>query len=342
MGRPGRGALMEAPMGLRREAPHIQGGDGSAVGVEPMDARVLRFVRRAGVVGLAVSLLVHMIAWFIAGNYWVAKGVGGTSLGVSEAVEVAVLTSAELAQATSTDVSFDSPSVPELQPEELPAVEDLSVEAEESSAAGTLDDLLDTGLGEGAGDLGEGIGLGEGAGTGGGSASFFGAEATGTRFAYIVDVSGSMAVGGKLQTLQAELARSIEGLTEAADFLVVTYSSGAMPLEGRSEWVDADERGKRFARRAIGALEASGGTNPSPAFTLAFAMKPRPDAVYFMTDGEFSEEVAGEIAMLNAELKAPIHCIAFVSRESEALMRRIAHESGGSYTFVPASGGGRP
>jgi hypothetical protein len=272
--------------------------------------------------------------WFIAAHMRVGEGGPGRAAALPVVVDFAVMTETELAELQDSELSFESPSVPEIQQEELPEVEALELPTDEE-ITGALSDIAPTALGTGAGDIGDTAGLGEG-GSGSGSASFFGVEATGSRFIYIVDTSGSMGVGGKLQALQMELVKSVEGLVESVDFLVITYNSSASPLDGKQAWVDADERGKRFARRGVGRLQSQGATNPAPGFRMAFAMRPPPDAIYFMTDGEFNDEVASEIAALNAEFKVPIHCIAFVSRESEQLMRRIAAQSGGTYTFVPA------
>ncbi len=65
--------------------------------------------------------------------------------------------------------------------------------------------------------VGIGIGSGEG-GAGGGGAKFFGVEARGSRFIFIVDVSGSME-GGKIVTLRSELTKSIDGLAENSLFI---------------------------------------------------------------------------------------------------------------------------
>jgi hypothetical protein len=302
----------------------------------PFDERLLRWLRRATVIGIAVSLLVHLVGWFLAAHMRVETEGGGFQAPMPSVVDVAVMTETELAELQ--EAALSSPSVPDLQQEQIPAVEALDLPSD-AEFAGALSDIAPTTVGRGAGDVGSASGLGEG-GSGSGSASFFGVEATGSRFVYIVDVSGSMGVGGKLQALQTELIRSIEGLLESADFLVITFSDGATPLEGRQAWSDGDERGKRFARRGVGRLDSHGSTNPAPAFHMAFGMKPPPDSIYFMTDGEFNPEVAAEVAALNTEFRVPIHCIAFVSRDSEALMRLIASQSGGSYTFVPAPSGG--
>lgn len=322
----------------RALTPLAGGGAGAIVEPVPFDERLLRWVRRATVVGVAVSLLIHLIAWFIAAHMSVGHDIRGLDAPLPGVVDFAVMTEAELARLQDAALTFDSPSVPEIDQEPMPEIESLDMPSE-AEITGSLAEIAPTAIGTGAGDIGQTSGLSEG-GSGSGSARFFGVEATGSRFIYIVDTSGSMAVGGKLEALQFELVKSLEGLLEAADFLVITYNDSASALEGRQSWSDADEQGKRFARRGIARLRSSGGTHPAPGFRMAFAMRPPPDSIYFMTDGEFDEEVAGEIAMLNAEYKVPIHCIAFVSRRSEPLMRRIASQSGGTYTFVPAPAGG--
>ncbi|VAX42423.1 hypothetical protein MNBD_PLANCTO03-1158 [hydrothermal vent metagenome] len=336
---------MTAPHGTHPDRPHGAPGhppQPAGLGVvpepKPFDERLMQWIRRATVIGVAVSLLVHLIAWFIAAHFQVGHDVAGSPAPMPGVVDFAVMTEAELAELQDASLTFDSPSVPEINQEPMPEIESLDMPSEEE-ITGSLAEIAPTAIGTGAGDIGEASGLSDG-GSGSGSASFFGVEATGSRFIYIVDTSGSMAVGGKLEALQRELVKSLDGLLSAADFLIITYNSSASALEGRQSWTDADERGKRFARRGIARLHSSGGTMPVPGFRLAFAMRPPPDAIYFMTDGEFSEEAAYEIATLNAEYKVPIHCIAFVSRRSEALMRQIASQSGGTYTFVPAPMGG--
>jgi hypothetical protein len=321
----------------RPQTPYGSQRGGAVADPVPLDERLLAWCRRAIVVGFAVSLLVHLIGWFIAAHMSVGHGTPGGDAPLPGVVDFAVMTEAELAELQDSALTFDSPSVPEIDQSPLPEIESLDMPSEEQ-ITGSLAEIAPTAIGTGAGDIGETSGLSDG-GSGSGSASFFGVEATGSRFIYIVDTSGSMAVGGKLEALQRELVKSLDGLLEAADFLIITYDGSARALEGKKAWTDGDERGKRFARRGIARLKASGGTQPAPGFRLAFAMRPPPDSIYFMTDGEFNEEDASEIAALNAEYKVPIHCIAFVSRSSEPLMRRIASQSGGSYTFVPAPTG---
>ena len=53
-----------------------------------------------------------------------------------------------------------------------------------------------------------------------------------------------------------------------------------------------------------------------------------------MTDGEFQEENAEQILGMFRRTGIPIHCITFRSREGEAVMRRIASATRGTYTHV--------
>ena len=79
-----------------------------------------------------------------------------------------------------------------------------------------------------------------------------------------------------------------------------------------------------------------GGHEPLPAFEAAFTrLRPRPDAIFFMTDGLFRPEVADVIPTLNAGRKpVPIHSISLVDRGAEALLRKIADDSEGTYRHV--------
>jgi len=247
---------------------------------------------------------------------------------------MAIATETELAEIEKAMLDAEPPPVPDVPTVELPSLEVSEVVG--GDEASSLIDAADLGAEVGAGDIGGGdLGVG---GSGGGAASFFGVEARGTRFAYIVDVSGSMGVAGKLDLLRQELIRSLDALLESAEFFVVLYNRDASPLGGRDRWIEADPAGKRWARNALAKIDSAGGTNPMPGFEIVFARRPRPDAIYFMTDGEFDKEIAAEIIRLNSKVRIPIHCITFVSRKSEELMRRIASHSDGSYTHVEGAG----
>lgn len=206
---------------------------------------------------------------------------------------------------------------------------------------------IESGLGgAGGGDIGAGAGLGSGGSGNGKGASFFGVEAQGSRFLYICDNSGSMnwdrdanANGMRIRILKRELTSSIQGLLEHMQFYVVFFNSTAFPINPESNrWLVARETGKRWALEKVSRIEPFGGTEPWSAFEIAFAMKPPPDAIYFMTDGNFDPAVALRIAQINVgSRKIPIHCITLVDRSGEETMRKIATDSGGTYTHVDGS-----
>ncbi|MCC6676863.1 MAG: hypothetical protein IT436_06945 [Phycisphaerales bacterium] len=304
--------------------------------------RLWRWLGGGTVAAFAVSLLIHTLGGFASVFILVGGSAGGGGAGRGEgpgSVEMAVVTEGELAALEEAAAPTGMPLVPEVV-----AGTAMDEDPAETTIGGSF------GPGEGVSDLGSdsigggdisggggGNGLGLGGSGGGGGASFFGIEAQGSRFAYIVDVSGSMSVEGRLESLKRELTKSVEGLMENASFFIVLFSGDAQLLGGRREWSDATDPNKRWARRTIARIAAQGETNPLPAFRVVLSTKPRPDAIYFMTDGDFgaqSDLVVLEIAALNSEARTPIHCICFVQRDSEAVMKRIARESGGTYTFI--------
>lgn len=278
----------------------------------------------------AVSLLVHVIVLVIAALIQMNKPVA--QLGsASPEVEFAVMSDQELSQLTAEALELDTPDSSSSAALDLQAEIDLGdLETELldlSTDAGDISTPL------GGGDL-EGVGLGAGDSVGSG-ASFFGVEARGNRFAFVVDVSGSMSLDGRMAAMQKELIRSIQSLFTSSKFFVAFFSTGAGPLGDRGvAWIDGTDSNKNWARTHVMAQRPEGGTNPVPAFMLLVELEPVPDAIYFMTDGEFPEDRADEILQMFRRRNVPIHCITFGSREGEAVMRRIAASTRGSYTHV--------
>jgi len=315
-------------------------GEPEAAAVEIAEAlptRFARWMRRATLTGLGISLIVHLVAMLIAG-LWVFQRVdgqlGGGTLGE---VDFAVMSDSELRELqSSSSLASSDPEVPELEVRERDAVELLATRTDALSGL-SLDSSelsLDLGAGAGAADFDAAGGIG-----GSGSASFFGVEAVGRRFAFVADRSGSMIIAGRWDILKDQLHESIQGMSENASFFVVLFSSDAMPMGGRTGWTEASRTGKGWARREVSALPGpSGGTIPVPGFEYVFRLRPLPDAIYFLTDGEFAEEQASEIIRMNGTHRIPIHCITLASDEGRANMERIARATNGTYTHVPGRG----
>lgn len=291
-----------------------------------------RYLKPAAFTALLISLAIHLTILTIAALITFSRLSGGTG-DLANPVEFAVMTAEELAQLQDAALAFSTPAVEELPLPDTPEI-DFEVSQLEASLTG---DTADLEAQLGGGDINDSsLGV---SGAGGGSANFFGVEATGSRFAFVVDVSGSMNVNGKINRLRSELVRTLDGMLETASFFICLYNSSASPIGGKADWVAASDSGKRWANRHIANIVAAGGTAPLPGFEMVFSRRPRPDAVYFMTDGQFDPEVAMRLRFMNAEARIPIHCITFDDRGAEAVMRQIARDSGGTYTHVPGPGG---
>ncbi len=311
-----------------------------------LQAVIMKWVLRASVAGIALSIVIHTL--FLVGAYFIRFGDGrtpGTGKG-GEEVGLAVMTEGEFAEIQDAAPGTDTPTIPAEVSVSVTDLGGLDVSAE-TDATGGSSELGGIGTVSGGGDVGGEGGVGLGGSGGSGGTSFFGIEARGSRFAYIVDVSGSMGDGsdngGRIAELREQLTKSINALAENFSFMVAAFSSDVTPLGNRRAWTFADDKGKRWARGEIYGLRPQGGTNPGTAFKLVFDLKPRPDAIYFLTDGEIPENEGEMILLLNREYRVPVHCICFESAEGESLLKRIARESGGTYTYIAgASQRGRP
>lgn len=290
-----------------------------------------------GAFAVLLSLFVHLALILLFAVTFLERPTAGLS-GSGGVIASAIMTQTELTELMDSAAAEGAPAI-ESAMEEVVQIDDVMSPVSEAALSSL--EVTELGNTSGAGEaLGEGMEMG--AGAGGGSAKFFGVEARGSRFAYVVDCSGSM-TGERLDALKIALAESVEGLLEHTHFSIVLFNSEAFPLTG-SKWISATERFKTEVKREIGAITANGGTNPLPALAAVFAMKPRPDAIYLMTDGQFAggteEQIIAQIARMNnaGDRRTPIHCISFIERSSEEIMRRIARQSGGTYTHIPAVG----
>jgi hypothetical protein len=175
--------------------------------------------------------------------------------------------------------------------------------------------------------------LSGGGGALGQGASFMGLHAKGTRFCIIADRSGSME-GPKLDYLKEEILETLTTMRSRGRFQLILFHSRATPYP-HAGWRHP-RRDRSDVASWLDTVNAGGGTNPTPAFELALDLEPRPDAIFFMTDGQFPNEVVDEVAQLNRQggRRVPIHTISFMDTSSEPLMRKIASDSGGRYRHV--------
>ncbi len=319
----------------------------------PEPGRRRRWIERATLYGLGGSILIHLLIVLIAALVTVRFSFGDAGGGAGEGVEFAVLQDSSLAQDTSPVLTTERTAVETSLSESVIRLDLLADQAQERS----VDDLsesiapaLDPG-GGGLTALDSETGS-SGAGSGEGS-SFFGLEAKGRRFAYIVDISGSMSAmvsdgQSRWDQTRIELSRSIRALEANSEFHVQLFSSGSASLFGVNAWSKATPSNKRLATDALLLVSPTGGTEPLPGFETVFRLEPKPDAIYFMSDGEVPD-AGGFVAALrqmNGRRPVPINCILFgdagggdALQRVENMMKNIARQSGGRYIRV---GGGTP
>jgi hypothetical protein len=310
-----------------------------------LSSLAVRWVRNVTIAALVVSVIVHVAGFGIAKVIRFGDGRTATAVkGPGNApVAMAIMAESELSQLMGDpmqtpalpEVLIDSPSAS--TKELTPAIDPGPVDAGELS----LSDSTDFGALTGGGNVetGPGGGLTGSGGGGGGGTAFFGVESSGTRFIFIVDVSSSMAANNRIERLKEELRKTLRGMADTSEFAIVMFSDFSEVLGGSYRYAEAKPSTLRKFEPLIDAIRLGASTEPLPAFEIAFNRTnfKRPDAVYFMTDGEFADTVDEEIAQrLNTgDPRVPIHCICFGNDDGQTNMKQIAKDSGGTYTFVP-------
>ncbi len=176
-------------------------------------------------------------------------------------------------------------------------------------------------------------------------AQFLGVQAKGQRFCIIADCSGSMS-GNAILELKAETSKTIRDLDPSREFYVVFFHSTAVPMPHPS-WVDASKENVDKVLPWIAGIRAQGGTSPKSAFLHAFKLQPRPDVIFFMTDGLIPADVPAAVAQMNGgPTKVTIHTIMFTRnsgknnivnierKRGEPPLRLLAEQSGGTFRHV--------
>lgn len=199
---------------------------------------------------------------------------------------------------------------------------------------------------------------------------FFGTHAYGNEFAFVLDISGSMGrgTGSRMRRARAELVDAVRQLKPSQSFAVVLYNEGTLVFgassRNESPLMRATRDSKRRFERWIARVTPAGGTFPGEALSIAGACVP--DAVFFLSDGEFDyEQLRGmpnpldrffeqfgnarsrakrpamnrmtpKLALDSYDKKTVVHTIALESEVSWPLMQKIAKDKGGEFRFIPA------
>ncbi|MHC4167566.1 MAG: VWA domain-containing protein [Planctomycetota bacterium] len=291
--------------------------------------------RFSSVAGWVTSIALHsLLLLSFTGITWFS----GLGAGAGEReVGIVVESDASIHSGGSAGLSPLEPSSPDLTAPPLATSEKKQpIESLGGSAASSGTDVeINVGsLDGGAADPVKGdwssLSAGEG-GAGGKGASFFGLEARGGKFVYVVDRSSSMR-GNKLQDTKVELIRSVHSLTRTMEFFIIFYDSSFEPMAA-SGLVKATGPNKSRYLSWVEAMGCRGGTDPREAMLMALSLKP--DSIWLLSDGQFNPQACDVIRAANPNARVQIHTIAFHSQRGQQVLQRIAEENGGHYRFVP-------
>lgn len=217
--------------------------------------------------------------------------------------------------------------------------------------------------------------FGGGSGTAGGNVSFMGNQGKGSRVVFVVDVSGSMSassqVDGKtisrMDLLKKELVKSLNQLRGGVQYQVLYFSDFAWPHDevdtndaaamAKYEWeIRPGQQGVRIprfrylpatpgnlakSRKIIEDSRNPGGTNWGSGLLMALNGSPKPDLVFFMTDGNKSDALTwvDEVTAANAKGKpATIHTTALMAPGAAEDLDELARRNRGKFTVIQADG----
>jgi hypothetical protein len=174
-------------------------------------------------------------------------------------------------------------------------------------------------------------------------AIFLGTEAEGQRFCIIADASNSMK-GAPLQQVKKEIMVTLANLQPTSQFYIIFFNAADIPMPYPS-WLDADKENVAKVKPWVEEMTPLVKSLPHTSFERAFKLRPKPDVIFFMTDGFIpaKENIVGRLARLNAEEpKVAVHTILFsrpkatetkVAPAAEQL-REIAEKNGGTFRRV--------
>jgi hypothetical protein len=308
----------------------------------------LQFSRLAGAVpGWMVSLVVHLALVLILALFTIAPNVErlGTLIEASAATDEAPLVEMleitpqklETPEAISTNVTSTDLT--------MVTVGEVGETATAVVDAGELDVSAGVEIGEIFTSAGGGMMASSNGTTG---AQFFGVKASGNKFVFIVDSSNSMK-NGKFDAAKEELTYAIRRLSKDQFFYVIFFDQDAARMtfapntEPEPFSVPATNENIGKFEKWMATVQNELRTDPYDA--VKFAMDMRPDAIYILSDGKFTDRGKTEKYLKVENIiddpitgRMPIvvvHTVAFWQNDGEETMKAIADNYKGTYRFVP-------
>lgn len=181
-------------------------------------------------------------------------------------------------------------------------------------------------------------------------AAFFGVAGNAQSVVYVVDASGSLV--DTLPYVLAELRQSIHRLAQQQQFTVLFFQGNDLlempPIGLRQATAINQQQAIQWINPDGGNLFAKGQSNPLPALQKALGYEP--DIVFLLTDNLAAQQTGtaddqtllAQIAKANTGQTA-IHTIQFLYKDAASehanaipLLKQLAQQHGGKYTFVDA------
>ncbi len=229
-------------------------------------------------------------------------------------------------------------------------------------------------IGAGAGGMGMGGG-GMGTGMGkGGMFSFLGQTAFGRRVVFVIDVSASMSTSGeggvtRFDVLKREMVKSLSRMPMGTQYQILFFSDFAWPhntinsknaaVFEKYRWTITSEDYKKVrlpsyayllangfnitdSRKIIEEADNPGGTNWGAGLLMALKGNPKPDIIFFMTDGNRNDE-QGWVNIVTDENHRTrpatvIHTSVMMETDAAADLDRLARSNGGTFSVVQKDG----
>lgn len=227
--------------------------------------------------------------------------------------------------------------------------------------------------------FGDGWGDGGGFGSGGGGATFFGQSANADRICYLIDYSGSMN-GEREKLMRKELIKSLGKVKPGTKISVIFFAGPAWEAGDRLEndaskepivysngrtykwraklgdthhdfdrkgeiqvanWHDASSENIARLQENVREQALMRGTDWESPLEMAFAMKPLPQVIYLMTDGQSGEnsfKFAETFGRKGKKKGVIINTISLMEPGVEAAMIEMAKRSGGQMSKVNRDG----
>lgn len=212
------------------------------------------------------------------------------------------------------------------------------------------------------------------------AASFFGQQVKAERIAYVIDYSKSMSSQGRVDIMKKELDRAIKELPAGIDYQMIFFagpawfSSHEVKMAGdrktavitndetkeeykwkgstannwqtvggtpKVPWMKSTATNLRRSRSIARDTQLVWGTAWKEPLEMALAMDPKPDVIFFMTDGSSgrdSLEIAETIGRKARGMKVKINSIAMMVPSAKEAMATLAEKSGGQFSIVDEKG----